>query len=160
MARLLPIVFCAGPGLRCGACPLTGGKPQRISPAQSAVHRLSPDGNWIYFARQREPGLFRFPAQGGAPELVLDRLAVELYRGWALGREGVYYTVKEESTGKWLIQYYDLAAKTHRPVCRLDLPLPRWTGALSVSRDERWMVFPLHEPEGSTLSVTPPVRLP
>lgn len=140
--------------------PLAGGKPLMLSAANSAVHRLSPDGKWIYFARQREPGLFRFPSQGGAPELVLDRLAVELYRGWAVGREGIYYTAKEESTGKWLIHYYHLEAKTHRPVCRLDLPLPRWTGALSVSRDERWMVFPLHEPEGSTLSITAPVKLP
>ncbi len=140
--------------------PLAGGKPQMLSAANCAVHRLSPDGKWIYFSRQREPGLFRFPSQGGAPELVLDRLAVELYRGWAVCRDGVYLTEKEEATGKWLIQYYDLAAKTHRPVCRLDLPLPRWTGALSVSRDERWMVFPLHEPEGSTLSITPPLKLP
>ncbi|MFN7938058.1 MAG: protein kinase [Bryobacteraceae bacterium] len=140
--------------------PLAGGKPQMLSAASSAVHRLSPDGKWIYFARQREPGLFRFPSQGGAPELVLDRVAVELYRGWAVGREGIYYTAKEESTGKWLIQYYHLEAKTHQPVCRLDMPLTRWTGALSLSRDERWMVFPLHEPEGSTLTITAPVKLP
>ncbi|MBL8176125.1 MAG: serine/threonine-protein kinase [Bryobacterales bacterium] len=146
-------------GVEVWRYPLAGGRPQLLSRANSAVHKPSPDGEWIYFTRQREPGLFRFPAQGGTPELVLDRVAVELYRGWAVGRQGIYYTIREES-GKWLVQLYDPASKSHRPICRLDLPLPRWTGALSVSPDERWMVFPLHEPEGSTLSITAPIRLP
>jgi len=99
------------------------------------------------------------PAGGGAEEVVLDRVVPELHRGWALGRNGIYYTVSEGPGGPWLVQYYDPAAGTDTPKCRLEMPLPRWTGTLSVSRDERWMVFPLHEPGGSSMTLLRDVRV-
>lgn len=83
----------------------------------------------------------------------------ELYRGWALGRNGIYYTDYDAAARQWMILLYDPERGTHQPVCRFGMPLTTWTGTLSVSPDERWMVFPLRQPEGGGLSVLPEIHL-
>jgi Tol biopolymer transport system component len=132
--------------------PVTGGTPVQISRNGCVVHRYSPDGQWIYLIRANEAsGLFRMPVQGGEDELVLDQVKSSLYRGWALCPRGIYYTVELDGQGRWEIRFFDPLQKTHSPVLSIPFPLPRWSGSLSVGPGERWMVFPLHEPEGSRL---------
>ena len=91
------------------------------------------------------------PWQGGKAELVLDRVYSELYRAWAIGRRGVYYTYKDPAAAKWTVALYDPESRTERPLAVFDHPLPRWSGTLTVSPDERWMLLPMIEAFGSRL---------
>lgn len=115
------------------------------------VHRYSPDGKWIYFVKDSQPGLFRIPAGGGKEELIVDRVRPDLYRGWAIGRQSVYYTALDVASNKPVIYRLNPATGSHDRICAPDKPFPRWTGTLSVSRDESWMIFPQHEAEGARL---------
>ncbi len=138
--------------------PAAGGPAEQITRRESLVARESPDGNWIYFIGLRA-GLWRVPRQGGEAELVLDRVTYELYRAWAIGREGLYYTLKDGRLGKWNVMLMNLRDRTERKICDFDFPPPRWTGALSLSPDERWLLLPQTEEEGSHLSVFRSVQI-
>lgn len=126
--------------------PAQGGTPEQLTREGCVVHRCSPDGRWIYLIRENETsGLYRIPAGGGRAELVLPEVKSTLYRGWDVARSGIYYTVELETGGAWEIRHFDPARGTKTPVLRLPLAMPRWSGVLSVARDESWMVFPLGE---------------
>ena len=132
--------------------PVSGGPAVQLTTNGCVVHRYSPDGKWIYFIRANAvPGLFRIPAEGGKEELVLEQVTPLLYRGWHIGRRGIYYTVKAETAERWEIRCFDLATRAHSFVLALKAPLARWSGTLSMNQDETWMVFPLHEPAGGEL---------
>lgn len=57
----------------------------------------------------------------------------------------VYYTYKNASAERWTVALYDPEQRTERPLATFDQPLPRWSGTLSVSPDERWMLLPTHK---------------
>lgn len=124
-------------------------KPVQLTRNGCSVYHFSPDGRWIYYVRGNElSGLFRIPASGAGPEeLVLPELNSLLYRGWAVASSGIYYTVEVEGGGgRWEIRRYDPVNKVRKVVLPVQYPLPRWSGTLSVSPDESWMVFPQQEP--------------
>lgn len=123
-------------------------QPEQLTRNGCSVYRYSPDGRWIYFVRANEvSGLFRIPSAGGPEELVLPEVSSQLYRGWAIARSGIYYTVEVEgAAGRWEIRHYDPVKKVRTFVLPVQHPLPRWSGTLSVSPDESWLVFPQHEP--------------
>jgi hypothetical protein len=76
------------------------------------VHRYSPDGIWIYFIRANaDPGLFRIPTDEGIEERVPEQVNPLLYRGWHIGRHGIYYTVNDEAAERWEIRYFDFATR-------------------------------------------------
>jgi Tol biopolymer transport system component len=132
---------------------------EQLTTNGGVVHRYSPDGKWIYFVKDDHPGLFRIPAAGGKEELVVDRVRTDLYRGWAIGRRSLYYTALDAAGNKPVIYRVDPATGSHERICAPDKPFPRWTGTLSVSRDESWMIFPQHEAEGARLLWVEDARL-
>jgi Tol biopolymer transport system component len=136
-----------------------GGVARRLTFNGGAVHRESPDGRWIYFVRHEHPGLWRIPMDGGKEELVVGRVTSELYRAWAVGRTGIYYTYKDPAAPKWTVVLYDPEQRTERAIAAVDYPLPRWSGTLAVSPDERWMLLPLVEARGSRLVLFSSVRV-
>jgi Tol biopolymer transport system component len=139
--------------------PAGGGSARRLTQNGGAVHRESPDGRWIYYARHEQPGLWRMPWAGGKEKLVLGRVASELYRAWAVGRRGVYYTYKDPAAPKWTVLLYDPESRAERPLAVFENPLPRWSGALAVSPDERWMLLPMIEARGSRLVLLSNVKV-
>jgi Tol biopolymer transport system component len=140
--------------------PAGGGPARQLTQDGGIIHRASRDGRWIYHVRRRQPGLWRIPAQGGPAQLVLDRVRSDLGRGWALGQSGgIYYTDYESAAQQWTILVFDPERGTHQPVCRFPMPMPTFTGTLSVAADERWLVFPMRETEGSGLAVLPEIQL-
>ncbi len=139
--------------------PAGGGPARQLTQDGGIIHRASRDGRWIYHVRRRQPGLWRIPAQGGPAQLVLDRVRSDLSRGWALGQSGrIYYTDYESAAQQWTILVFDPERGAHQPVCRFPMPMPTFTGTLSVAADERWLVFPMRETEDSGLSVLPEIQ--
>jgi len=128
-----------------------GGAARQLTYKGGAVNRESPDGRWIYYVRHEQPGLWRVPADGGAETIVLDRVSSELYRAWAVGRKGIYYTFKNEKANTWTVALYNPEHGTDRPLATFDKPLPRWSGTLTLSPDERWMLLPILQAEGSKI---------
>jgi Tol biopolymer transport system component len=139
--------------------PAGGGPVRQLTSKGAAVHRESPDGRWIYYVRHDQSGLWRIPFAGGKEELVLDRVYSPLYRAWAIGRRGDYYTYKDAAAPEWTVALYDTGSRTERPLARFDRPPARWSGTLAVSPDERWMLLPLMLSEGSRLVLLASVRL-
>jgi serine/threonine protein kinase/Tol biopolymer transport system component len=131
--------------------PAAGGPAHRVTKHGGSVHRESPDGRWLYFVRAEQSGLWRIPFRGGKEELILERVYGDLYRAWAIGRRGVYYTYRDPATARATVALYDPDSRAERPLANFDQPLPRWSGALTVSPDERWMLLPMIEASGSRL---------
>jgi dipeptidyl aminopeptidase/acylaminoacyl peptidase len=140
--------------------PASGGTPKRLTQSGAAVHRESPDGRWMYYVRHEKAGLWRMPWGGGKEELVLGRVSSELYRAWAVGRRGVYYTYKDPAVRKWTVLLYDPESRAEQALAVVERPLPRWSGTLTVSPDERWMLLPIIEARGSRLLLFSGVTLP
>jgi eukaryotic-like serine/threonine-protein kinase len=138
--------------------PTAGGSAQQLTRNGGSVCRESPDGHWIYYVIHERPGLWRIPAEGGSETLVLDRVYSELYRAWAIGRQGVYYT-SPRGSNRWSVDLLELDSRRERRLANLDKALPRWSGALALSPDERWMLLPLQLEQGSNLLLVPDIRL-
>ena len=90
---------------------------------------------------------------------MLNRIRGEFSRAWAPGRNGIYYLAHETGPERWAILLYDPERGTERPVCTFRHPPTKWSGALAVSPDERWLLLPLREREGSNIVMFPDIRL-
>jgi Tol biopolymer transport system component len=139
--------------------PAAGGAAKRLTESGGAVHRESPDGRWLYFVHDERPGLWRIPWQGGKEQLVVDRVYNEVYRAWAVGRRGVYYTYNDAAGPKWTVALLDPETRNERTLAVVDHPLPRFSGTLAVSPDERWMLVPVIEALGSRLVLLSGVKV-
>lgn len=131
--------------------PAAGGAARRLTRGGAAVHRESPDGRWLYYVRHEQPGLWRIRNDGSKAELILGRVTSDLYRAWAVGRKGIYYTYKDPASPKWTVFLYDPESRSERAVAVFERPLPRWSGTLTVTPDERWMLLPIIEARRSRL---------
>ncbi|MBI4907560.1 MAG: protein kinase [Acidobacteria bacterium] len=140
--------------------PAGGGPTRQLTQDGGIIHRASRDGRWIYHVRRRQPGLWRIPVEGGTAQLVLDRVRSDLNRAWALGQSGgIYYTDYNPAAQQGTILVFDPVRGVHQPVCRFPMPMPTYTGTLSVAADERWLVLPMRETEDSGLSILPEIQV-
>ena len=139
--------------------PALGGTARQLTRKGGAVSRESPDGRSIYYVRHEQPGLWRMPWEGGPETLVLDRVYSELYRAWAIGVQGIYYTFQSGSPPTWSIRLVTPENGAERKLATFDKPLPRWSGTLAISPDERWMLLPIWQVQASSLLLFPEVHI-
>ncbi len=89
----------------------------------------------------RRTNLWRVPVDGGEGVRVLD--SVRAYANVALVPAGIYFIPNAD----WSIQFFDLASgKTTRIIT---IGRPEW--GLTVSPDERWILYTQVDQEGSDL---------
>jgi Tol biopolymer transport system component/DNA-binding winged helix-turn-helix (wHTH) protein len=69
----------------------TGGAPQPVTTDDGIVAQESPDGQWLYFARGGEDGIWRMPASGGPAVRILDEPAAGYWAYWAVNHNGIYF---------------------------------------------------------------------
>jgi hypothetical protein len=120
--------------------PAVGGLAIQLTKNGGFEAKESKDGKWLYYSRPKELGIgiWKMPIQGGKGILVLNR---DCGRFWDLTDQGICFI--------------DLAAKPHPAIniCRFDTqrttrigavdkPLWTWDGALSVSPDAQWLLYP------------------
>jgi Tol biopolymer transport system component/serine/threonine protein kinase len=132
--------------------PSGGGRAHRIC-ALGGVHHESADQRWVYIYLM-DGGLWRIPFQGGEPKLVFNRISRELYRAWAVSRKGIYYTAVQSSPERWTVFLYNLESGAEKPICNFPHPPTRWSGALAVSPDERWLLLSVTEKNDSGIVLT------
>jgi len=104
----------------------------------------SPDGLWVYFARQNR--LWRVKPDGAGEEQVTGS---PLLAGdkWTPVLSGIYFFSLE----KCEISFFDFLAEKTRTIYKMEKPQPGYAGSLSVSGDGRWLLFPQLDEQSSDI---------
>jgi Tol biopolymer transport system component len=122
--------------------PAEGGQAVQVTKNGGHNPYESPDGRFIYYARlDAELGLYRMPVQGGEEALVLEDLA-HGWGCWAVTDKGVYFTdLGGDSQGGWPVKLLEVETGRVAEVLRLEKEPQRGTTCLTVSLDDRWLVY-------------------
>jgi len=103
-----------------------GGMPQPVTDDDGMAAQESPDGQWLYFTRGLEDGLWRMPKSGGVAEKVLSSPDAAHWAYYQLTDKGIYYL--EHSGKQWQISFYNLATKSSTLVAKLEMEPPYFSG--------------------------------
>jgi Tol biopolymer transport system component/tRNA A-37 threonylcarbamoyl transferase component Bud32 len=125
--------------------PFAGGDAMQVTKNGGWYSMESPAGKLLYYTKldQSDDALWRMPVEGGPEELVLDSIRA---RNFTLAGKNVYY-VKSES-GKTTVQVLDLGARKSRVLFETSKPARL---GLSVSPDQRWILYSQVDSSGSDL---------
>jgi Tol biopolymer transport system component/DNA-binding winged helix-turn-helix (wHTH) protein len=128
--------------------PSHGGHAVQLASAPAAVPLASPDGQYVYFFRKKK--LWRMMADGSLPEEVKGMPELS-FQGieWFPSKAGIYFMSHEN--GKATIKLYDTRTQKISPIFSLEKYPPYWIGAMPVSPDGNWMLFPQVDGHSSNL---------
>ncbi|MEM6335615.1 MAG: winged helix-turn-helix domain-containing protein [Bacteroidota bacterium] len=120
--------------------PLAGGEPQQVTQHNALYGRASSDGQWLYFARADQAGLWRISLENRSAtqdaELVTDALAFRDALNWALSDAGLY--ALDRTPDGLVVTFLDFETGETRvvsEVVRLASP------SLAVSRDGKTLIY-------------------
>jgi Tol biopolymer transport system component len=126
-----------------------GGDPVQVTDSGGMVAFESPDGRWFYYMRRDGPTpLWRKSLSGGAvEEQVVDSVKL---RNFFVTRLGVYY-MKSEGPAVDSIRHFDPETRKERVLAHTK----RTAGlGISVSPDDRWVLFTQNDLEGMDIMLT------
>jgi len=99
----------------------------------------SKDGNWLYYSKESEEGVWKMPIQGGTGTLVLNR---RCRRYWDLTDQGICF-MDVDATPHPTISFYNFDTQQVTRIGTLDKQPPiAGSGTLSVSPDGQWVLYP------------------
>jgi Tol biopolymer transport system component/DNA-binding winged helix-turn-helix (wHTH) protein len=130
--------------------PAQGGPAVQVTQNGGFAAFESPDGQFIYYAKFTEPGIWRVPVEGGEETLVLDLLQPGLWGYWAVSEQGIYF-LNSKAEPRPAIEFYRFAT---RQVTRVFVPEkdPAYgSPGLAVSPDGRWILYVQMDHLGSDL---------
>jgi Tol biopolymer transport system component len=106
----------------------------------------SPDGSLLYFVR--DSSLYSVRIDGTTAEKVegMPLVRIDL---WTPVESGFYFV--GYPAGRSAIEFFDLKTRGLRTVYVFEKPLPGWVGAIPVSRDGTWLLFPQLDEQSSDL---------
>ncbi len=124
-----------------------GGEPQQVTTRGGDHAVASPDGKFVYFAREdSHPDLWRVPVEGGEETLVLK--GQRAYAGcWDVRNDGLYFVDFAEGarSGNWLVKRLDLDSGEVVEIATLG-GRPSVSNCLTVSPDGTWLLYTRQEP--------------
>ncbi|NYF88050.1 winged helix-turn-helix domain-containing protein [Tunturiibacter empetritectus] len=128
--------------------PSQGGHAVQLASVPAATPLASPDGQYVYFFRKKR--LWRMLPDGSSPE-ELKGMPELSFQGaeWFPSKAGIYFMTHEN--GKTTIELFDTGTQKVRPVFSLENASPYWIGAMPVSPDGKWMLFPQVDGHSSNL---------
>lgn len=118
--------------------PVAGGEAEQVTSAGGFGPQASPDGRWIYYAKDKAPGLWRVPTAGGDETRVLDSLDPRDWGSWAVHDAGIYYLKRGRST---ILAFHDLASGRTDTLFTPPRRVPGMDPAFAVSPDGDWLLF-------------------
>jgi Tol biopolymer transport system component/DNA-binding winged helix-turn-helix (wHTH) protein len=135
--------------------PSQGGHAVKLASTPAATPLASPDGQYVYFFRKKK--LWRMMPDGSSPEEVKGMPELS-FQGteWFPSNAGIYFMSHEN--GKTTIELYDPGTQKIRPIFLLEKPSPFWIGAMPVSPDGKWMLFPQVDGHSSNLMMVENMR--
>jgi Tol biopolymer transport system component len=127
-----------------------GGTPVAIT-VKGDTPEESPDGKTLYFTLgwPHELSLWSTPVAGGEETKLLDSIQV----GFAIGGRGIYFA-RADNKGQSEVCLYEFGSGRVRTVVTLERPI----GRISVSPDERTILFAQQDEAGSDLMLVESYR--
>jgi Tol biopolymer transport system component/DNA-binding winged helix-turn-helix (wHTH) protein len=128
--------------------PSQGGHAVQLASTPAATALASRDGQYVYFFRKKR--LWRMMPDGSSPEEVKGMPELS-FQGteWFPASAGIYFMSHEN--GKTRIELYDTRTLKIHPIFSLEKSAPYWIGAMPVSPDGKWMLFPQIDGHSSNL---------
>ena len=90
------------------------------------------------------------PVAGGEETLVFDYRPNGYSRMWAVRNDGLYFACGK-AAGRTAICFFNFSTRQETPVFTTQHPLPVGSGGLTLSPDERFLLFPVIAQRGSDL---------
>jgi len=118
--------------------PAAGGQPLRLTQNGGFEAKESQDGKWLYYSKSSEQGIWRMPIQGGAGVLVLNR---KTERFWDLTDQGICF-IDLDAKPHATINFYNFDTQRVTKIGSVDKEIVGGDGALSVSPDGQWVLYP------------------
>ena len=137
-----------GKSLELWKKPLAGGPDILLSESADGEAMEAADGRTVYYASVRG-GIWEMPAGGGIPTIVPALATVHASRYCFVARRGIYFLKSE--IPPWLIEFYSFATHRVSPVVTLNSTPEFDTPSLSVSPDERWLIYSQLDQSGSEI---------
>jgi Tol biopolymer transport system component len=131
-------IYCSAAGVeQIWKVALSDGPVQSVTTGSRP--RESPDGQWLYFAR--EGALWRMRTSGTNAEKLIEPPVGD----FALTQRGIYFDLGSGDYTQGIIKFCDLATHSLQVVARLE---KRKSGGLAISADDQ-MLLPINERQGS-----------
>ncbi len=125
---------------RIPAAPGFEEEEERVTFNGGRVSFADATGTWLYYTKFEETGLWRRNLAKGFEEQVLTTLDPADSGNWVLTRQGIYF-VQRLPDGTTPVLFFDLASETTTTVFTPPQPLPTHTSSISVSHDQRYLLF-------------------
>ena len=120
--------------------PAEGGQAIQVTTGGGFAAFESPGGQFVYYAKYTEPGIWRVPVEGGEETLVLDRLQPGLWGYWAVVEEGIYF-LNAEAKPRFAIEFYRFATRRATRVFVPEKEPLFGDPGMAVSPDGRWILY-------------------
>ncbi|MDE1175324.1 MAG: DPP IV N-terminal domain-containing protein [Edaphobacter sp.] len=134
---------------------VTGGEPQPVTRDDGMAPQESPDGQWLYFTRGDESGLWRMPAKGGEETLISSAPVAGYWGYWQVMPQGVFYLDTRESPAA--IRILDPDTRQSKTFAVLRLTPPPYQG-LTVFKDGRSILLTRERDIGRHITLVESVR--
>jgi len=118
--------------------PAAGGQPLRLTQNGGFEAKESKDGKWLYYSKSSEQGIWRMPIQGGTGRLVLNG---KTERFWDLTDQGICF-IDLDAKPHATINFYNFDTQRVTKIGSVDKEIVGGDGALSVSPDAQWVLYP------------------
>ncbi|MGH9372194.1 MAG: winged helix-turn-helix domain-containing protein [Vicinamibacterales bacterium] len=127
--------------------PAAGGARAQITRQGGTAAVEAADG-FLYYAKvsSSPSSIWRVPVNGGDEVHVVDGLSYSI--NFAVGERGLYFVAVGDTGDKPSVDFFDFSTGKRSTLVRLDKP--HWFG-MTLSPDERSLVFPLVDSAGSNL---------
>jgi Tol biopolymer transport system component/tRNA A-37 threonylcarbamoyl transferase component Bud32 len=128
--------------------PSGGGEPVQVTKNGGFSARESVDGKFLYFTKSKDPfaSLWKMPVEGGPETKILEQVVIA---NFAVTSRGLYYITQPDArTDTRLIQFLSFADQKTHVVASIKQSVYH---GLSVSPDERWLLYAPHSRGGSNV---------
>jgi Tol biopolymer transport system component len=145
----------AGDLMQVWKMPVEGGPAVQITTLGGGESVEAPDGKTLYYLKG-ERGVWQVPASGGMESLVPGLEKIGTSRYFAVTKRGMYFLAAENRP--FNIYFYEFATRRMSLVGTIHRT-PRFrTPSLSVSPDERWLIYAQEDQSGSDLTLLENVK--
>jgi len=136
-------LYCSAIGVETvWRVPLSGGPATQV--VAGFRPQESPDAAWLYFIRKG--ALWRIPPSGGSEEKLIDAPVGD----FAVTHRGAYFDLGSGDYVQGIIKFFDASSHKVSVVTQLER---RKSGGLAISPDDRILLFPVNERQGSEVLV-------
>jgi len=126
-----------------------GGDPVQVTAQGGAAALESPDGRYLYYVKDRAPGLWRRLVAGGVEEQVLDHVAgwqgpwFRYWGLWTLAGSAVFYLDRDfsQKPSPWIIKRFDPKTRATATLAKILKQPQLQSPAIAVTPDERFVVY-------------------